>query len=95
MEENKENTEIIKSGRGRPKTKFGQYNNKEYYKNFKEKNQDKIHQVNYCNLCQGKYSYFNKSHHNNSRKHIKAFEKLEKEYLAEQEQLADNHNETI
>ena len=72
MEENKENTEIIKSGRGRPKTKFGQYNNKEYYKNFKEKNQDKIHQVNHCDACGGKFSYFNKSHHNNSRKHMKA-----------------------
>lgn len=74
MEKQEENT-IQKKGRGRPVTKNGNYDNKAYYTTFKEKNNNKIHQVIVCDVCGGHFSYFNKSHHKASRKHEKALNK--------------------
>jgi hypothetical protein len=43
--------------------------NKVYYKKFIEKNKDKIHEKITCEVCSGKYTYFNKSRHLKSKKH--------------------------
>jgi len=43
--------------------------NKEYYENFKNKHISEIKTKIICELCKGKYTYFNKSHHEKSRKH--------------------------
>jgi hypothetical protein len=45
---------------------------KDYYKSFREKNLDKIHEKKTCEFCGGSYDYFNKSQHNKSLKCIKA-----------------------
>jgi len=42
----------------------------EYYKNFKEKNLDKIKEKCICEECGGKFTYYNKSTHLKSKKHI-------------------------
>ena len=44
-EQNQTENIIIKKNRGRPATKHGNYDNKQYYATFKEKNQIKIHEV--------------------------------------------------
>lgn len=64
-----ENKEIKQ--RGRPKTKTS-YDTKQYYLTFKEKNKDKIHEIQQCIVCGGKFSYYNLSHHKSSKKHQKA-----------------------
>ncbi len=54
-------TEIIKP--------IKKYDNKAYYKKFIEKNKDKIHEKKICEVCSGKYTYYNKSRHMKSKKH--------------------------
>ena len=43
--------------------------NKEMYEIFKEKNADKIKEKITCDVCGGKYTYFNKSGHTRTAKH--------------------------
>ena len=45
-----------------------------YYKNFTEKNKDKIIEKHTCEACGGSYTYFNKTKHNKSKKHQMGFE---------------------
>lgn len=78
-EQNQTENIIIKKNRGRPATKHGNYDNKQYYATFKEKNQIKIHEVEECKICYGRFSYYNRSHHNNSLKHRKAVNNLNNE----------------
>ena len=44
-------------------------NYKKHYQTFKEKNNDKIHQIIKCDVCNGHYTYFNKYRHLKSIKH--------------------------
>jgi len=43
---------------------------KEYYDNFINKNKERIDKQVKCDLCGGTYTYFNKSKHNNTKKHL-------------------------
>ena len=47
---------------------------KKHYQTFSEKNKDKIHEVIKCPLCNGHYTYFNKSRHMKSTKHKNCLE---------------------
>lgn len=56
--------------------------NKRYHLNFMTKHKEKINKKCVCELCFGTYSYFNKSKHYKSKRHIRAsdfFESKEKE----------------
>lgn len=58
--------------------------NKNYHKKFVEKNKDKINEKKVCEICYGNYTYFNKSHHFKSDRHLNAVKIIEKcsvEYL--------------
>jgi hypothetical protein len=50
--------------------KTGKYDYIKYNKTFIEKNKDKITVKHQCPICLGKYTYFNKSKHNKSSKHL-------------------------
>jgi hypothetical protein len=50
------------------------YDTKKYYETFREKNKNSVCCSIVCEICGGKYSYFNKSHHQKSKKHLKALE---------------------
>ena len=63
---------VVPSKRGRPTTKNGNYDNKAYYQAFKEKNKAKINESVICDVCKGKYKYYNRSHHNCSKLHKNA-----------------------
>jgi hypothetical protein len=57
---------------------------KDYHKKFMEKNKDKINEKKICEICNGHYTYFNKSHHFKSNRHLNAIKIIEKytvEYL--------------
>lgn len=41
----------------------------DYYVTFAEKHKDKVNEKIVCDVCKGKYSYFNKSHHQKTKKH--------------------------
>jgi hypothetical protein len=43
---------------------------REYYDKFREKNLDKIQEKQQCSTCGGSYTYYNKSRHIRSAKHI-------------------------
>ena len=63
--------------------------NKEYYTNFKAKHTDIIKQKINCDLCGGKYTYFNRSHHEATLKHQNKvlknhFENLQQQRLINQ-----------
>ena len=49
-------------------------NNKKYYEAFKKKHNDKINEKKICEICNGSYSYFNKSNHLKSQKHLNALQ---------------------
>jgi len=51
------------------------YDQSQYNKNFLEKNKDKINQKIICDICCGSYSYYNKSKHIKSAKHINLLNK--------------------
>jgi hypothetical protein len=67
------------------KDKTYYYDQNIYNKNFYEKHKDKIHEKLTCECCGGSYSYYNKSKHVKSKKHLFHVEKQERE---RQEQLA-------
>lgn len=52
------------------------YDTKQYNKNFFSKNEEKIKEKVKCNICCGSYTYFNKSKHIRSKKHIEISEKI-------------------
>lgn len=56
-------------GRGRPKTVNGEYNQKKYYDNFKAKHNI---QSETCIDCGGKYNYFTKYRHYQTKRHLKS-----------------------
>ncbi len=39
-------------------------------KKFSENHKEKIKEKQICEICYGSYTYFNKSHHNKSKKHL-------------------------
>ena len=41
-----------------------------YYANFKKKHAANINEKIICDLCKGSYSYFNKSGHKKTKKHL-------------------------
>jgi hypothetical protein len=43
---------------------------KDYYISFKKKHEQKIKEKVMCTICEGRYDYFNKSHHCKSKRHI-------------------------
>jgi hypothetical protein len=51
------------------------YDQSKYNKNFMEKNKDKINQKIICDTCCGSYSYYNKSKHMKSLKHLNLLNK--------------------
>ena len=61
------NIDIEKKRVGRPKK--DDRNDKEYYRNFIEKNKEKVKEKVRCPLCGGSYDYFNKSKHIKTKKH--------------------------
>jgi hypothetical protein len=78
FEENNEKTDknIETQEMKRPTIKITKiYNQKKYNKTFIEKNKDKIKEKNICDICCGSYTYYNKSKHMKSQKHIRMAEK--------------------
>jgi len=53
------------------------YDTKKYYENFRNKNKEMVCCSIVCDICGGKYSYFNKSHHLKSKKHLREAEMKE------------------
>lgn len=53
-----------------PDNKEIKYDQNLYNKNFMEKNKEKITSKQICPICKGKYTYYNKSTHFKSKKHI-------------------------
>lgn len=56
----------------KPEPEKKKYNQNLYNTTFKQKNAGKIKESINCPLCYGSYTYFNKSKHNKSYRHIKA-----------------------
>jgi len=52
------------------------YNQKKYYNTFVIKNKDKIIEKQQCDICCGSYTYYNKSKHYKSNRHLKMANKL-------------------
>ena len=44
---------------------------KKYNQTFMEKHKEKLRVKNQCFLCKGEYSYYNKSKHNKTKRHLK------------------------
>jgi hypothetical protein len=74
-----EETEILKvddnNNKDNKDKKNNKYDQNKYNKNFMEKNKDKIKEKIICDICCGTYTYFNKSKHFKSSKHIKIMNK--------------------
>lgn len=51
---------------------------KNYYENFKNKNVDKIKEKSVCEICGGSYTYFNKSSHMKTKRHLNCVEMWKK-----------------
>jgi hypothetical protein len=51
------------------------YDQKKYNSKFMDKNREKIHQKIVCDVCCGSYSYYNKSKHMKSIKHLNLLNK--------------------
>jgi hypothetical protein len=63
-------SELKAKARGRPKIIENRKTSYDYYQTFKEKNNELIHTPTTCDLCGGKYQYFNKHHHQETKKHL-------------------------
>ena len=62
------NNETVKRGRGRPRKE--NINPKEYYQTFKKKFPEIITKKYECEICGGSYTYFTKSSHLKTKKHL-------------------------
>ena len=73
--------EIIKEAKEKEKQNKEpkKYDNKTYYEHFKAKNADKINDKIECPDCLCLYTYFSKSRHMKSKKHLYLKDKLLKE----------------
>lgn len=71
----KEDTDVMDDVLNDIKETKTKYNYKKYNKTFYEKNKDKISEKIICNVCMGSYTYFNKSIHNKSVRHIRCLNK--------------------
>jgi hypothetical protein len=49
-------------------------NRTQYYREYVEKNKDKLREQHICELCGGKYNTANKANHNKTKKHISGLE---------------------
>jgi hypothetical protein len=52
------------------------YNQREYNRRFIEKNADRIKAKTVCEVCCGTYTYFNKSKHLKSARHVRLVERI-------------------
>lgn len=52
--------------------------NATYYNKFKEKNKERLKETVICEICEGKYQYYNKYHHNKTKKHVQILKILAK-----------------
>jgi hypothetical protein len=52
------------------------YDQKKYNKNFCVRHCEKIHKKTDCDVCGGSYTYFNKSKHHKSQRHLKMMARL-------------------
>ena len=59
-------------------TKDTDEHKKQYYKDYVDKNKDKLKEKFVCEVCGGKYEYRNITHHTKTSKHI-AMQKLKQE----------------
>lgn len=59
------------------------YNQTQYSQKYYEKNKNKIKEYVECDICQCRYQKWNKGHHIDSKKHIKAQEALRDKELKE------------
>lgn len=50
---------------------------KKHYRNFLDKNKEKIHEKITCEKCGGTYTYFNKSRHLKTSRHKKHIDQIE------------------
>jgi len=64
---NTENESVVKTKK--------KYDQKKYNNNFMEKNKDKIKLKIVCDVCCGSYTYYNKSKHMKSKKHLNLLNK--------------------
>jgi hypothetical protein len=59
-----------------PEPVVRRYDQKRYNKSFAEKHPDRIHAKNVCEVCCGTFTYYNKSKHLKTRRHIAMVAKL-------------------
>lgn len=59
-----------------PKKQYNK-NNKKHFETFYKKNIDKIKEKMTCSVCCGSYTYFNKSVHIRTKRHLKMLESLQ------------------
>ena len=52
--------------------KIVEYDGHKYYRNWYDKNTDKLREKNQCEVCLGIYTFMNKSKHNKTKKHMDA-----------------------
>lgn len=62
------------SGEVLPVLTKSQQQTRKYHCNFKEKHKDKINEKVICPICYGSYSYFNKSSHCKTKRHLRALD---------------------
>jgi len=74
---NSSDIEIV--GKNFPNNKvINKYDSKKYIQTFLNKNSTKVKEKVTCDICCGSYTYFNKSKHIRSKKHISLVEKYHK-----------------
>jgi hypothetical protein len=59
-----------------PKKKYNQLN---YNKRFNEKNKERVKEKHVCDVCLGSFTYYNKSKHFKSKRHIDLLNKFNKQ----------------
>lgn len=52
--------------------KIAEYDGHKYYKNWYEKNGEKLREKSHCEVCLGTFSFMNKSKHCKTKKHMDA-----------------------
>lgn len=72
---NKEELAPVQEKKADVKTNKKKYDQKKYNDKFIEKNKDKVMEKKVCDICCGSYTYYNKSKHMSSAKHIKLVNK--------------------